>query len=491
MSVYEGAVYVRGWLIILSAILRITAIVGLTLLLPAIVGFFYREFYEMEVFLILGVTVFTISYILGALLPQPRSITLGEALLISGTSWIIVAVIGGIPYVYTIGMSWVDAFFESMSGFTTTGMTLIKVIEGKAKSVLFWRALTQWLGGTGIIMLFLVFATATARDVSLWRLYLAEARDVRIRASTWGTVKDIWLIYFGYTIVCMFTLRLLGLSWYEAITHSFTCLATGGFSTRTESIAAFHNPAVEMALAFFAFIGGTNFLAHYVLFKYGLRRFLGYYEVKAAIFIILCSTGLIVYDLVSHLGIDVFNALRYAIFQTISIMTTTGYTTADINSWPPLSKLILLALMFVGGNLCSTGGAIKVGRIVVTFKVMVNQLQTLFLPSGTVKPIRLGTHILELGDVLKLFTFFTVYFFGIIIGTLILTFYGHEPFKSLSAIASAQGNVGPCYLDLFELNDVCKILLSLHMWLGRLELIPAIALLTPAAWIHAFKRRLR
>jgi len=488
---YERTVYVRGVLIILSAILRVMAIIGLTLLLPAFVGLIYGEFYETRIFLITGSIVFCVSYVISLFLPSPRSITLGEALLISGASWIIVAIVGGIPYVYTIGMSWADAFFESMSGFTTTGMTLIKVIEGNPKSVLFWRALTQWLGGAGIIMLFLIFITASTRDVSLWRLYVAEAREVRIRASTWGTVKDIWLIYFGYTLACILMLRFLGLSWYESITHSFTCLATGGFSTRTASIAAFHNPAVEMTLAFFAFIGGTNFLAHYILFKYGLRRFLGYYEVKAAIFFVLASTGLIVYDLMHYLGIDFFNALRYAIFQTISIMTTTGYTTADINSWPPLSKLILLILMFIGGNLCSTGGAIKVGRIVAAIKVMTNQLQVLFLPSGTVKPVRIGTQVLESSEVLRLFTFFTAYFIGIVVGSLILTFYGYDPFQSLSAVASAQGNVGPCYLDLFKLNDVCKVLLALHMWLGRLELIPALALLVPASWTHAFKERVR
>ncbi len=172
-------------------------------------------------------------------------------------------------------------------------------------------------------------------------------------------------------------------------------------------------------------------------------------------------------------------------------MTTTGYTTADINSWPPLSKLILLILMFIGGNLCSTGGAIKVGRIVVAIKVMTNQLQVLFLPSRTVKPIRIGTQVLESSEVLRLFTFFTAYFIGIVVGSLILTFYGYDPFQSLSAVASAQGNVGPCYLDLFKLNDVCKVLLALHMWLGRLELIPAIALLIPASWTHAFKERVR
>ncbi len=192
-----------------------------------------------------------------------------------------------------------------------------------------------------------------------------------------------------------------------------------------------------------------------------------------------------------HLGIDIFNAFRYAIFQSISIMTTTGYTTADINLWPPLSKFILLTLMFVGGNLCSTGGAIKVGRIVATLKVMINQLQLLFLPSRTIRPVKLGSQILRQEDILRLFMFVTAYFMGILVSTLILTGFGYDPFQSLSAVASAQGNVGPCYLDLFTLNDVSKILLALHMWLGRLELIPVITLLMPTPWLMIFKKRVK
>jgi len=491
MAYSEDSMYVRGITILLSVIFRIVSIVSLTMLLPALVGFVYGEIAEAQTFLLISLISFAISFTLGLLLPAPPSITLTEALFISGVSWVVVAFLGAIPYVLIINMSWVDAFFESMSGFTTTGMTLIKVIEVVPRSVLFWRALTQWLGGAGIIMLFLVFVMTPTESISLWRLYVAEAREVRIKPSTWATVRSIWIIYLGYTIACILTLRILGLDWFDAITHSFTALATGGFSTRTASIAAYHNPAVEMALAFYAFIGGTNFLAHYLLFTYGPRRFFKYYEVKAALYIIAMATSLIVFDLTFRLHINILDALRLAIFQSISIMTTTGYTTANINTWPPLSKFILLILMFIGGHLCSTGGAIKVGRITATLKVMVNQLQLLFLPAKTIKPIKLGSQVLRHEDILRLFMFISAYFMGIIVGTLMLTAFGYDPFQSLSAVASAQGNVGPCYLDLFTLNDACKILLALLMWLGRLELIPIIALLIPKQWITIAKKRVK
>jgi len=440
----------------------------------------------VRAFTILGIAVIAIAYPLSRYFPPPTYITLSEALLVSSITWLAVAFVGALPYVYIANMSWVDAYFESMSGFTTTGMTLIKVIEAVPKSLLFWRAFTQWLGGAGIIMLFIFFA-GSAGGVGLWRLYLAEAREAKIRASTWATVRDIWLIYLVYTVACVLTLWMLGMDLFDAVTHSFTALATGGFSTRTLSIASFNNPAIEAALTFFEFMGSVSFVAHYTLFRYGIKQFLKYYEVRSAILIITSATLLILLDLIVNRGYDPASAFRYSIFQVVSIMTTTGYTTADINSWPPLSKFILLCLMFIGGNLCSTGGAIKVGRIVIALKVMANQLELLFLPPGIIKTIKVNSHAVSVDEVLRLFMFLTLYFATIAVGTLILTAYGYEPFAALSAMASAQGNVGPAYLSLYELTDPAKVLLISGMWIGRLELIPVVALLIPTAWTMVYR----
>jgi len=490
MTLDSELMYIRSLSVIAGVVLRVTSIVGAILFIPVFVGLIYGEVREAEVFFYVGLITLALSLPLSYFFRPPRSITVAEALVISGISWVVVAFIGGVPYVYTIDMSWVDAFFESMSGFTTTGMTLIKVIEVIPKSVLFWRALTQWLGGAGIVMLFLIFITIpSGGGISLWRLYIAEARDIRIKPSTWETVKSIWIIYLGLTVACILTLKFLGVGWFDSVTHAFTALATGGFSTKTASIAAFNNPAVEMALAFYSFAGGINFLAHYIFFVRGPKAFFKYYEVKAAILIVLASTTLISLDVMGRMGMNIVDALRYAVFQSVSIMTTTGYTTININTLPPLSKFILLTLMFIGGNLCSTGGAIKVGRIVASVKITVNQLQQPFLPSGTIKPVKIGSQILKEDDILRLFMFITTYLIGIVIGTLVLTGFGYDPFQSLSAVASAQGNVGPCYLDLFKLNNICRVLLALHMWLGRLELIPAITLLIPTSWRVVLRKR--
>ena len=483
--------YKSGLPVIMGAILRITLIIGILLLIPAIIAVYYNEPHEMWVFIEVALITIVVSILLSLKLPPPRSLTIGEALFVSGLGWIIASIIGGAPYVFTIKMTWVDAFFETMSGFTTTGMTLIKTIEGNPYSVLFWRAFTQWLGGAGIIMMFLVIIYASTRDVSLWRLYTAEARDIRIRASTLGTVKRIWYIYGLYTFIAIITLRLLGMAWFDAVTHSFTSLATGGFSTRTASIAAFHNASIEMALAFFSFMGGLNFMAHYILFTKGIKKFLGYYEVKWAIIFVGIATGVITGDLMLHLHENLILGARHALFQAVSIMTTTGYTTVNINTWPPLSKFVLLVLMFIGGNMCSTGGAIKVGRIVIALKAFVNQLKLLLLPSGAVKPVKTGSQVIKNQEILRIMAFISGYMLIAIIATLILTLFGYGAFQSLSAVASAQGNVGPSFLDLFKTNWFVRIVLALLMWIGRLEVMPAIVIFMPSSWKHVIAKKMR
>ncbi len=459
---------------LLSITLRIVALVGLTLTIPGLIGLIYGEVREASFFMIYGLTVFTVCYLGSRLIPVASHITLSNALLISGIGWLIVALVGAVPYVELINMSWVDAYFESMSGFTTTGMTLISFIEGVPKSVLFWRAFTQWLGGAGILMLFIIIFGGLISGSEIWALYVAEARETKIRASTLTTVRDIWIIYVFYTVLATITLWFLGMDLFDALTHSFTALATGGFSTRTESIAAFNNPYIELALSVFELVGATSFIAHYLLFKYGIKRFIQYYELRWTLGIIALSTALITLDLTFKLNLDLITSVRYAFFQVVSTMTTTGYTTVDINAWPPLSKFVLVMLMLIGGGLCSTSGAIKVGRVVIALKAMWLWIRSVFLPTKIVKPIKVGTYIITSYDMLKTFSFLVSYFLILFIGTLIITAYGYEPFAALSLMASAQGNVGPAYISLFILPDSIKILLILGMWLGRLELLPAL-----------------
>ena len=466
---------------ILGALGRIVLAVGMLLLVPIPIALIYGEYELVKYFLYPSSISIFIGLILTLSIPLSfRDIRLFEAMVISALGWIIASIIGSIPYIYILKMSPVDAFFETMSGFTTTGMTLIKIIEGKPYSILFWRALTQWIGGVGIILFFIVIF-AREEAPGLRRLYMAEAREEKLTVSTWYTVKYIWIIYFAYSALCAVALWLAGMDLYEAITHTFTVLSTGGFSTRTASIAAFNSLAIEIILIVFMVVGGISFLAHYTLFTKGLRSFLRHYEVKAILLIIGLSTAIVSYDLVVH-GVNLFNALRESMFQVVSIMTTTGYTTIDINTLPPLSKAVLTVLMFIGGGAGSTAGAIKVARIVVALKAVSYELNKLLLPRGSEKPIRIGFRVLPEEAALRITAFIIAYLIFYVAGVMILTFRGVNVFSAMSAVASAQGNVGPAFVSLFDLDDVSKLVLALEMWVGRLEVIPVLALLNFKAW---------
>jgi len=469
-------------LVVLGALGRIVLAIGILLLLPAFVAMFFGEYSSIGGFLYPSIVAIFVGSLLTVTIPLSfKDIGLFEAMVISALGWIIASIIGSVPYIKIINMSPVDAFFETMSGFTTTGMTLIKTIEGKPYSLLFWRAFTQWIGGVGIILFFIVvFAGGAAPGIR--RLYLAEAREEKLTISTWYTVKYIWIIYFMYSALCVIALWLAGMNPYEAITHAFTALSTGGFSTRTASIAAFQNLTIELIFIIFMIIGGISFLAHYTLFTKGIKYFLRYYEVKAMLLIIAFSTSVVALDLIIHSGGRLFDALRISLFQVVSIMTTTGYTTIDINTLPPLSKAVITILMFIGGGAGSTAGAIKVARIVIAVKAVSYELGKIFLPRGAEKPIRIGLRVLPEEDVLRIMTFIIAYLIFYIVGVFALTFRGVDVFSAMSAVASAQGNVGPAFVSLFELDNISKIVLALEMWVGRLEVIPVLALISFKAW---------
>lgn len=481
---YEVSNWLGGFSTIIAVLARVSLVIGVLMLLPALVGIIYGEVIEVRVFMTLALIVMGSSYIISRLVKSPPTISLSEALIISSSSWLVVSLIGSLPYILIARMSLIDASFESISGFTTTGMTLLAGLEGLPKSLLFWRSLTQWVGGLGIIMMFIVFA-GTVSGVGLLRLYMAEARELKIRASTWITVRDMWLIYLSYTVIATITLYLLGMDFFDAVTHAFTSLATGGFSTKDTSIAWFNNASIETALTVFEFIGATNFLAHYALLTRGFKEFIKYYEVRYYIVLIAFTSFLVSLDLMINMNLNATEALRYSVFQVVSIATTTGYQIADITLWPPLSKAVLVMLMFIGGQLCSTGGAIKLGRLVIVAKVLKNQLEHLYLPPAVVKPVRINGHVVEEVEIIRVFTFVSLYILLVVVGTLTLTTIGYEPFQALSAVASAQGNVGPSYINVSKLSDAGKIMLVIYMWLGRLELIPSIALFIPQIWKQA------
>lgn len=471
----------------------IILVMGLTLTIPAMVALIYKEYYEAFCFLQVAIVAIFIGFLVRLKFRPPAEITVIEAMVTSSLAWLTASLIGALPYVLIAKMPFLDAYFEAMSGFTTTGMTLIENIPSLPHSLLLWRAFTQWIGGIGIILLFILFIPEGGLGVGILRLYRAEAREERLRYGVRGTVRRIWTIYLAYTFTCATLLWILGLNPFEALTHAFTCLPTGGFSTRDLSIGAYNNFYIEVVLIIFMILGATNFLTHVrVFFEGEFKAIFKDSEVKFMLILITISSIIISFELATYNHQDFLEALRTSIFQVTSILTTTGYTTVNILNFPPLTKTMLTIFMVIGGGIGSTAGAIKIMRIIIFMKVLHYTLIKNILPPGTVKMLRIGRQVISEESVIRILGFFVAYFLlaGVLGG--ILTFYGFEPFKAFSAVLSAQATVGPCFMEISSsLPAPVKATLIFGMWAGRLEIIPVLILFMPNTWKEFLRLRRR
>ncbi len=469
---------------ITAALANIIRAIGLTLYLPAIVACIYGETQEAVFFSIYASIIVAAGFLLYGR-RRMGEVTLTEAFVISSGGWLLVSLIGSIPYVFLAGMPPIDAYFEAMSGFTTTGMTVIADVESLSRSLLFWRALTQWVGGIGIILFFLLFVSPAGLGV--WRLYRAEAREEKALATTRETVKYMWKLYTLYTAVCAIALTFLaGIDPFEAVTHAFTVLSTGGFSTRNASIGAFGNPAAEAILVIFMIVGATNFIVYIRAVRHRSLRILARcIEFRACLLIVAAASAIIAADLLvnSNSG-GLPTAIRHAVFHVTSILTTTGYTLTDISGFPPLTIWVLTILMMIGGGLGSTGGAVKIIRIVIMVKAVQYMVAKAALPERAIKPFKVGGQVIGEAEIFRIISFISAYYILILLEGMLLTLFGgFDPLTAISGALSAQGNVGPSLLPVSaSLPDTVKGVLIFGMWAGRLEVFPILALLSPYTW---------
>lgn len=470
---------------IIGVLVRVALALGFLLLTPLAVSYYFNEPLTVKLaFLVPALAIITGSAALCRRVPLSKELSLVEASVASSLSWIVTASLGALPYAASGVLNYLDAFFEAMSGFTTTGMTLIADVESIPKSILFWRALTQWIGGAGVLMFFmLIFMIGGGAGV--WRLYSAEAREERFTARAWDTIKTTWLMYLFYTVLCVAALLAVGISPFDAVAHAFTMLSTGGFSTKNASIAGFNNPAAEMVVVAFMMVGGINFYVHYLILRGRFRRVVGNAEFKLLIALVVLATLVVLASLAGNAS-SVSEAARQALFQVASIMTTTGYTTADITAWSPLSKTTLLLLMFIGGGVCSTAGGVKVLRFLVAVKLAFRELIKTALPPGAVKPIKIGDRVFPDDDALKTLGFLALYALLVAVVSLIVASSGYGVGEAISIALSAQGNVGPTLASLSGVwpwtPPYVKLVLAIAMWIGRLELFPVVILFSRVTW---------
>lgn len=410
-----------------------------------------------------------------------------EGFAIVGLGWLAVAFFGSLPFIFSATLGPVDAFFESMAGFTTTGATVILGLERVDRSILLWRSFIQWIGGMGVILLFIaVLPTFGIAGSQLFAREFPGPMTERIRPRVQVTARMLWSIYVLLTgLEILALLYLARMTPFHAVCTAFSTMPTGGFSPLSANIGGYMNPTAEYIIMLFMFLGGMNFILHYSLLRTP-RRVLENKEFQVYCFFILTATAIIATDLYIHdyYG-TVREAIRYGGFHVISFMTTTGFTTANFDAWSSLAKIILLSLMFVGGCGGSTGGSIKVIRIYVLLKYIGQRIRHNLYPHA-IFVLKSGKKPIE-EDVLQGITaFIFCYFLVFALCSIAMTALGLDILSAASAVAATLGNVGPGFglvaADYATVPLLGKIILAFCMWAGRLELFTVFVLLSPAFW---------
>ncbi|OIP29894.1 MAG: hypothetical protein AUK47_26505 [Deltaproteobacteria bacterium CG2_30_63_29] len=423
-----------------------------------------------------------------------------DAIVVVSFSWVFIGVFGGLPYIFDGTFTqFHDAFFETISGFSTTGATVITNIEGSlSKAGHWWRCLTHWLGGMGIIVLFVaIFPQLGVGGKFLFKSEVPGPIVEGLKPKIKETSKALWLIYFFLTLVNFALLWLVsGMNWFDAICHAFGTLATGGFSTKNASIAYYNEfVSVDIITTLFMFLAGANFALYYVaIVQGGVKRALADRELWAYAGVVFVATIAVTIWLNinasptdEHNYGNIFTALRYASFQVVSIITTTGFGTANFDMWAPAAKLLLFFAMFMGGCAGSTAGGIKVFRVLVVVKACFNEIHRAFRPES-VRMLRVGTAIIRQEVVHTIVVFFALFVLIFVAVTLFVASFGHDFITSASSTIACLASIGPglekvnAVSNFAFYNGPIKIVLSFCMILGRLELFTVLVLFVPSFW---------
>lgn len=445
---------------ILSYLGTLLEILGILSLIPIIVAWAFNESSLYTPFLLTAI----ISFILGIILDKrfkKQELNLGSAMVLSALAFIIISLIGSIPFMFYLIPE--NAIFESVSGFTTTGLSTINP-ELIPNALVFWRGFTQWVGGIGILFIFLLLMRSPG--ISSYYLYKAEGRTQKIEAGIQHTVKRIAKIYGGYTILGIILLSLAGMPLFDALNHTFTSLSTGGFSTRANSIAGFNNPWISIIIVFLMILGATSFFMHDRILRRKVKEYFCNPEVRM-FWIIAAVFGTIISLVILNAG-DAF-------FQAFSALTTTGFTTTAIDS--NLFKFFIIILMLIGGFAGSTAGGIKLVRMGILGKSFSWLQKKISLPQSAVIPFKFNKKVVRGEELTITALFICIYFILLAVSTMVLIGIGYSPMDSFFEASSAQGTVGMSVIDEAAMPLIGKIFLMLSMLLGRLEIFPFLALI--------------
>lgn len=472
------------------------------MLLSALISLIYRDGVTFQIFqagiitLVIGVIsmVFTRRH--------KKEMNKREGYIVVTFGWIIMSLSGTLPYLLTDSISsFTSAFFETISGYTTTGASILNDIEAVPKGVLFWRSLTHWIGGMGIIVL--AIAILPLLGIGGMQLFAAEAPGPstdKLHPRITDTAKRLWLIYFGYTAAETLLLSIAGMSFFDAINHSMCTLSTGGFSTKNASVAYWNGqPVIQYIIILFMFLAGTNFVLSYFAFKGKVQKIIQDEEFKLyfkfiAIFTAIAAVIIYFRADVSQSSIghpmvwgEAESAFRHGLFQVLSVITTTGFVTADYTLWTPFLVVFFFGLMFLGGSAGSTSGGVKVVRHLILIKNSFLEFKRTLHPNAIV-PVRYNKKAINRFIVFNVLAFFILYMLSFIIGALVFSMFEIEFKSAIGLAASTLGNVGPALGDFGPVNNysalppLAKWWASFLMLIGRLELFTVLILFTPFFW---------
>ncbi len=425
----------------------------------------------------------------GSLWGLREKITIGRrgAFAIVSFGWLTVSLFGAVPFVLSGVLSPLDAFFEVVSGFTTTGASVIPKLEGLPRSILFWRSMVQWLGGMGIILLGV--AVLPLLGVGGVQLYKAEVPGPfleKLRPKIADTARLLWQTYLVITLVQIALLAIGGMSLFDSVCHSLTTMATGGFSTKTESIA-FYGHYHRVIIIFFMFLAATNFSLHYAVAKGSIAQYWVDREFRLYVGLMVAFIALVFAYLLVHQGGQWLERLEEACFQVVSIMTTTGYATADFDKWPPVCRLVLVLLMFVGGCAGSTGGGIKCVRFLILYRYLQGELRRLLHPQAVVA-VKIARQTVPQPVVHQVLGMTLLYLGIFAVASGIMAGLGLDLVTSTSSVAATLGNIGPGLAQVGpaahygDIPDLGKCVLIFCMLAGRLEIYTVFVLLFPDFW---------
>ncbi len=471
---------------ILSRVLILEAVL---LLIPLFTALYYKETFSEYIFTI--IIAVAIALMLWFFKPEKHAVYAREGLASVALSWIIISAIGALPFVFSKQLpTFADAFFETVSGFTTTGSSVFKNPEEVNKALLLWRSITQWIGGMGVLVFIMAVTPLVEKSsIHIMRAEVPGPKFGKLAPKMRTSSAISYLIYIFLTLSLIVLLLLGGMSFYDSINHAFTTAATGGFSVKALSIGQYNNLYFEIVLGIFMLLFATNFSFFFLILARKFKNAFKISEVWVFYIIVAVAVITISFDIQSLYG-GFFGGLRHAFFQVSSLISTTGFSSTDFALWPSYSRLVLLAVMLIGACASSTGGGIKVIRLMVLVKASLLESLKALSPRSTVK-VKVGGEVVDKQGLYLTFVYFFIYMIVTGLATVAVSLNGFDIESSFSAAVTCISNVGPGLAkfgpmeNFMALSGLTKIILSMTMLIGRLEIFPIFIIFMPETWRKA------